>query len=106
MLASLIFVFLKVKESGEGHTLSGKPLDPESAAARQYMGLPKLPPKEGQKERKKRKSKSDADNEEQEQVNGEAKEENGKPDGESESAEQKKYALLFSSIFLALMPPF
>ncbi|KAI7876253.1 hypothetical protein K492DRAFT_151908 [Lichtheimia hyalospora FSU 10163] len=28
----------KVRESGEGYTLSGKPLDPESAAARAYLG--------------------------------------------------------------------
>jgi len=28
----------KVQETGEGHTLSGKPLDPNSAAAVQYMG--------------------------------------------------------------------
>jgi hypothetical protein len=27
----------KVLESGEGHTLSGKPLDPLSAAAVQYL---------------------------------------------------------------------
>jgi protein MYSM1 len=28
----------KVSESGAGYTLSGKPLDPESAAAKQYLG--------------------------------------------------------------------
>eukprot|EP01116_Phalansterium_solitarium_P020196 TRINITY_DN5893_c1_g1_i1.p1 TRINITY_DN5893_c1_g1~~TRINITY_DN5893_c1_g1_i1.p1 ORF type:complete len:573 (-),score=181.15 TRINITY_DN5893_c1_g1_i1:180-1898(-) len=41
---------LKVQESGSGHTLSGKPLDPESAAARQYMGLPRLPSKKQQQQ--------------------------------------------------------
>ncbi|KAJ1749839.1 hypothetical protein LPJ79_003404 [Coemansia sp. RSA 1821] len=39
----------KVRESGEGYTLSGKPLDPNSAAARPYlqhvMQLDPLPPK-------------------------------------------------------------
>lgn len=63
----------KVKESGEGYTLSGKPLDPYSAAARPYLRLPE--PAEGatnpdgtpikvekvKKERKKRASTTPAD---------------------------------------------
>jgi len=32
---------IKVQESGSGHTLSGKPLDPNSGAALQYLGLKK-----------------------------------------------------------------
>eukprot|EP00027_Filamoeba_sp_ATCC50430_P003224 CAMPEP_0168557022 /NCGR_PEP_ID=MMETSP0413-20121227/9196_1 /TAXON_ID=136452 /ORGANISM="Filamoeba nolandi, Strain NC-AS-23-1" /LENGTH=538 /DNA_ID=CAMNT_0008588011 /DNA_START=98 /DNA_END=1711 /DNA_ORIENTATION=- len=32
---------LKVQESGSGHTLSGKPLDPNSGAAQMYLGLKK-----------------------------------------------------------------
>lgn len=37
----------QVAESGAGHTLSGKPLDPNSGAALQYMGLKKKTKSEG-----------------------------------------------------------
>ncbi|KAJ1912467.1 hypothetical protein H4219_005590 [Mycoemilia scoparia] len=80
----------KVKESGEGYTLSGRPLDPNSAAARPYLQyVMNLGPPKPKEEKKSAGNKDSGGNDKDSKLDGDGSNEKESVDTEEKSSTQE-----------------